>query len=129
MHKGKEKEIKLFGLAFTIIFSFLTIKLYRSQNIFYIYTTIAASLFFVSSLFITRIILPIYKIFNFIGNLIFKFIANIILILIFYLVITPIGISLKIFHKDHLNLKRDKKESYWIHKKEERDLTRYTRQF
>ena len=129
MRKQDDRDIKLFGLAFTIIFSFITIKLYRSGNAFFIYTTIAASLFFITALFIPRVILPVYRVFHFTGNLIFKLITGIILILIFYLVITPIGLSLKVFHKDLLNLKKEDKESYWARVKEEPDLARYTRQF
>ena len=36
--------------------------------------------------------------------------------IIFFLVVTPIGIIMRIFGKDVLSLKYNKKKSYWIEK-------------
>ena len=37
--------------------------------------------------------------------------------IIFFLVVTPIGLIMKLFGKDLLNLKYNKDQSYWIEKK------------
>jgi hypothetical protein len=37
--------------------------------------------------------------------------------MIFFLIVTPIGLLLKIFRKDILNLKFNKKKTYWIENK------------
>ena len=37
--------------------------------------------------------------------------------IIFFIVITPTSLLLKLFNKDILNLKRGKKKTYWIEKK------------
>ena len=38
--------------------------------------------------------------------------------IIFFLVVTPIGILMKLLKKDLLNLKFNNKETYWIEKNE-----------
>lgn len=47
------------------------------------------------------------------------FMAKIILIVLFYLVVTPIGLLAKLFGKDFLKLKfsENSEDSYWISKK------------
>ena len=44
-------------------------------------------------------------------------ISPIIMGIIFFIVVTPIGIIMRLFKKDLLNLKFNKKETYWIDKK------------
>ena len=46
---------------------------------------------------------------------------------IFFLVVTPISLLMKIIGKDILNLKKNKKKSYWIENKDK--LTRMKNQF
>ena len=36
--------------------------------------------------------------------------------IIFFLVVTPIGLKMKLFRKDLLNLKYNENKSYWIEK-------------
>ena len=38
--------------------------------------------------------------------------------LIFFIVVTPIGILMRLFNKDLLNLKFNKNKTYWTEKKE-----------
>ena len=57
-----------------------------------------------------------HDIFKF-GILLGKIISPLIMGLIFFLVVTPIGILLKLTGKDVLNLKKNEnKKSYWIKK-------------
>jgi|688.fasta_scaffold445214_2 hypothetical protein len=50
------------------------------------------------------------------GTILGKFFSPIILFIIFFFIITPIGILLKVFNKDPMGLK--KKESYWLCRKD-----------
>jgi hypothetical protein len=62
------------------------------------------------------------------GNLLNVVISPIILAILFYLIITPMGIFLKLVKKDILNLKlSSQKETYWI--KSSRPQTNLTEQF
>ena len=44
------------------------------------------------------------------------FISPIVMGIVFFLVVTPIGIIMKILRKDLLNLRMNKENSYWIEK-------------
>ena len=42
--------------------------------------------------------------------------------LVFFVVVTPTGLIMKIFKKDLLNLKRKNIKSYWIERKSKSDM-------
>jgi hypothetical protein len=129
MHKQNNKDIKLFGLAFTILLSLLSIKLYKSGNLFYKNITVVSGILFILSLFAPKIILPVYKIFHLFGNFVIRSITNIVLIAVFYLVITPIGIFLRLCKKDLLSLRKNDTTTYWLPRHEAYDKNRYAKQF
>ena len=52
-------------------------------------------------------------------TLIGKIIAPIVMAIIYFVILTPIGLCARLFGKDLLNLKFSKKNSYWI-KREKR---------
>ena len=52
------------------------------------------------------------------GILIGKIISPLIMGLIFFVVVTPIGLLMRLLNKDLLNLKFNKSKSYWIEKNE-----------
>ena len=54
--------------------------------------------------------------FDFLG----KIISTIIMGIIFFLVVTPTGLLMKVFRKDVLNLKFNKNKSYWIEKNDQK---------
>lgn len=129
MQKQNIKDIKLFGLSFAIILSLISIKLFKSGKLFYKNITGIAVIFFVLSIFVPKVILPIYKIFRLFAYIVNWLISNIALILIFYLVFTPIGLFLKLIGKDLLDLEKSAGESHWIKKPEVFLKDRYIKQF
>ena len=73
---------------------------------------------------------PIYKVWKGLASLIGEVITRIILGMIFFLVITPLGFILKLLGKDFLNLKKNKKMlTYWIPKEKSFTKSDYERQF
>ena len=51
-----------------------------------------------------------------IGLLLGKIVSPVVMGFVFFGVVTPISILMKLFGKDILNLKRDDKKSYWLEK-------------
>ena len=129
MQKQNIKDIKLFGLSFAIILSLISIKLFKSAKLFYKNIIGIAVIFFALSIFVPKVILPIYKIFRLFAYIINWLISNIALILIFYLVFTPIGLFLRLIGKDLLDLEKSAEESHWIKKPEVFLKDRYIKQF
>ena len=47
-----------------------------------------------------------------------KFVSPIVMGLVFFLVVTPTGLIMKLFNKDLLKLRKNKNSSYWIKRPE-----------
>ena len=52
------------------------------------------------------------------GELIGKIIAPIVMGIVFFIIITPIGLFMRLIGKDLLQTKFSKKNSYWINRKQ-----------
>tara|TARA_B100000989_G_scaffold194893_1_gene147080 strand:+ start:227 stop:610 length:384 start_codon:yes stop_codon:yes gene_type:complete len=105
-----------FGIVFFIVF--LLIALYPliiSENI-RIWSLLTSLIFLILGLINSRILSPLNKIWFKFGILLGKIISPLVMGIIFFLVVTPIGIIMKILKKDLLNLKYNKNKSYWIEK-------------
>jgi len=64
----------------------------------------------------SKLLTPLNKIWFKFGLFLGKIISPLIMGVIFFLVVTPIGFFLRIFGKDVLNLKYNDNKSYWIEK-------------
>lgn len=116
MNKNKVKigSNKSFGFVFTILF--IIIGLWPLYNDEIINTTF---IFLAFILFLITIIKSDYlSLFNKIwfkfGLLLGGLISPIVMGVIFFLIITPISLILKIIGKDVLNIKKNNNKSYWI---------------
>tara|TARA_B100001996_G_C18466714_1_gene518284 strand:+ start:369 stop:617 length:249 start_codon:yes stop_codon:yes gene_type:complete len=61
------------------------------------------------------------------GEILGRFIAPIVMAIVFFLIITPIGLFMRIIGKDLLNTKFSKDRSYWM--KREKNIGTMKRQF
>ena len=117
----QNKEIKLpsnknFGIVFFIVF--LIVGLYpliNSENI-RIWSLIISLIFLVFGLLNSKILTPLNKLWFKFGILLGKIISPFVMGIIFFLVVTPIGLIMRLLGKDVLNLKYSKNKSYWIEK-------------
>ena len=107
---------KSFGIVFFVVF--LLIGLYPLLNELTprIWSIVLAFIFLILGLFNSKILTPLNKIWTRFGLVLGKMISPIIMGIIFFLIVTPIGIFLRIFKKDVLNLKKNNDKSYWIKK-------------
>ena len=65
----------------------------------------------------SKILTPLNKIWFKFGLFLGKIISPLIMGVIFFLVVTPIGLIMRVFKKDLLNLKFNNNSSYWIENK------------
>ena len=113
---------KNFGIVFFIVF--LLIALYPLINNEEIKTwSILISLIFLflglrNSVILTSLNKLWYKFGLFLG----KIVSPLVMGIIFFLVVTPIGLIMRLFGKDVLNLRYNKNNSYWIEKKDPKSL-------
>ena len=107
---------KSFGIVFFIFFLVVSIfPLLNNENI-RIWSLVISLIFLVLGLLNSIILSPLNKIWFKFGIFLGKIISPLIMGVIFFFVVTPIGFLMKIFKKDLLNLRFNDKKSYWIEK-------------
>ena len=113
---------KNFGIVFFIVF--LLVALYPLINYQEIRTwSILVSIIFLFLGLINSVILtPLNKLWFIFGIFLGKIISPLIMGIIFFFVVTPIGLLMRLFGKDILNLKYNKNNTYWIEKKGPKSL-------
>tara|TARA_A100001015_G_scaffold176020_1_gene195749 strand:+ start:437 stop:820 length:384 start_codon:yes stop_codon:yes gene_type:complete len=107
-----------FGIVFFVVFLIITLyPLLNNENIRY-WSLLVSLVFLILGLLNSNILTPLNKVWFKFGILLGKVISPIIMGIIFFFVVTPIGLLMRILKKDLLNLKYNNDKSYWIEKKE-----------
>ena len=105
-----------FGIVFFVVFLIIALyPLVNDQNI-RLWSLIVSLFFLISGLINLKILTPLNKLWFKFGIFLGKIISPIIMAVIFFLVVTPIGLLMRILGKDVLNLKYNSNKSYWIKK-------------
>ena len=105
-----------FGIVFSIVFLIIALWPLLKQNDIRLWSLFISGIFFVLGLFSSKLLSPLNKIWFKFGMFLGNFIAPIVMGVVFFLVVTPTGLIMKLFRKDLLNLKKNKKETYWLDK-------------
>jgi len=124
------KDLKIFGLGLTIMISLISLKLFKVERFigYYAFISIAVLIFLLAAFKPKCLFFP-YGVWIKIAHFISTALTNLILIMVFYLVITPIGLFMRLIGKDLLELKKNNQSSYWHRKDEIWDRNSYLKQF
>ena len=114
--KIKASSNKSFGIVFSIFFLIISLWPLLSQNEIRIWSLTISGIFFILGIFNSKLLLPLNKIWFKFGMFLGNFIAPIVMGIVFFLVVTPTGLIMRLLGKDLLNLKKNNKNSYWIEK-------------
>ena len=116
MEKIKIGSNRSFGIVFFILF--LLIALYPTINSegIRMWSIFVSLIFLVLGLLDSKILTPLNKIWFKFGMLLGRIISPFIMGIIFFLVVTPIGLIMRILGKDLVNLKYNNNKTYWIEK-------------
>jgi len=129
--KESKKDLLKFGLTVGIALLVISVVLFLFDKSSYVYFGIIGGVLILFGVLFPSILKPLNKIWMTIALLLGWFMSRVILAILFYLVLTPIGIIAKIFGKRFLNLNvNDETLSYW-NKREVKSskITEYERQF
>ena len=116
-------EIKIgsnrsFGIVFFVVFLLISIyPLINEGNIRY-WSLIISFIFLILGFLNSKILTPLNKIWFKFGIFLGRIISPLVMGIIFFFVVTPTGLLMRIFRKDLLNLKFNSDKSYWIEKTE-----------
>ena len=119
-NKIKFGSNKIFGIVFFIFFLLIALYPLMNNESIRFWSLIISLIFLILGLLKPRILAPLNIAWIKLGILLGKFISPIVMAIIFFLVITPIGLLMRFMGKDLLNLKFNKHKSYWIKKKVEK---------
>ena len=128
--KSSRKDLKNFGFAIGCILLSIGLFLFvRGKDLFVYFFSIGSILIILGG--ITPFILkPIYKIWMIFAVIIGWIMTRVILSVLFFSIITIIGIFTRLIGKDFLNLKSKNKESYWNIRNKEYELNQdYEKQY
>ena len=125
---NKISSNKSFGILFFIVFILICIWPLFYGKALRIWPIPIALIFLVLGLINSKILTPLNLIWVKFGELLGRIIAPIVMALVFFVVLTPISLMLRLIRKDILKLKIFKKtESYWI--KREKKIGSMKKQF
>ena len=128
--KAGKKELKNFGITIGVIFLIIGIFYLIYQNEIYQILFYVSGIFIFFGLFISGLLKPIYVIWMVFAVIIGWVMTRLILSILFYFVITPIGLFSKIIGKDFLSLKRKNEYSYWNNRDSKIELSQdYEKQY
>ena len=105
-----------FGIVFFIVFLLIALYPLTYGGEIRIWSSIISLIFLVLGLLNSKILAPLNKLWFKFGIFLGKIISPLIMGIIFFLVVTPIGLIMRLSGKDVLNLKYNKSKSYWIEK-------------
>ena len=107
---------KSFGVVFFIVFLLIAIYPLTNNDELRIWSLIIAIIFLVLGLINSKVLSPFNKLWFKFGLLLGKIVSPLIMGIIFFFVVTPTALIMRIIGKDLLDLKFNKKKSYWIEK-------------
>ena len=107
-----------FGIVFFVVFLIIAIWPLLSDGEIRLWSLSISIIFLVLGVINSKILKPLNYLWFKFGLLLGKIISPIVMGLIFFLVVTPIGFLMRMLKKDILNLKFNKSNSYWIDKTE-----------
>tara|TARA_B100000963_G_scaffold200448_1_gene174579 strand:+ start:245 stop:628 length:384 start_codon:yes stop_codon:yes gene_type:complete len=105
-----------FGIVFFLVFLLISIYPLINNESIRIWSLVVSLIFLVLGILNSNLLLPLNRLWFKFGIFLGKIISPIIMGIIFFLVVTPIGLIMRLIGKDILNLKYSDYRSYWIEK-------------
>ena len=114
--KPKIGSNRSFGVVFFVVFLIISFWPFLNSNDIRIWALVISIIFLILGLINSKILTPLNKLWFKFGIFLGNIISPIVMGIIYFIVVTPIALILKVFNKDVLNLKKTKNSSYWINK-------------
>ena len=112
--KESRKDLRKFGISVGLVLLIISTMLFYFDKPFFIYLFAAGTFLFITGLLFPSALKPLNKIWMILAIVLGYFMSRVILVILYYLVLTPIGLLAKIFGKKFLTLKfKENKNSYW----------------
>ncbi len=114
----KRSSNRSFGIVFFVVFIIIGFWPLLDINTYRLWAIIIAMIFLILGIVNSRLLTPFNILWFKFGLFLGKIVSPLVMVIIYFFVVTPTGLLMKIFRKDVLNLKYNNKNSYWIKKNE-----------
>ena len=116
-----------FGILFSIIFAIIAFWPTINGNPLRLWSIPISVIFLVLGLLNSKLLNPLNIVWVKFGELLGRIIAPIVMAIIYFIIVTPIGLFMRLIGKDLLNIKFSKSNTYWI--KREKKVGSMKKQF
>ena len=116
-----------FGILFSIVFAIIAFWPTINGNPLRLWSIPISVIFLVLGLLNSKLLNPLNIVWVKFGELLGKIIAPIVMAIIYFIIVTPIGLFMRLIGKDLLNIKFSKSNTYWI--KREKKVGSMKKQF
>ena len=107
-----------FGIVFFVVFLIIATFPLINGDEFRLWSLTISVVFLFLGLINSKILNPLNKLWFKFGIFLGKIVSPLVMGIIFFLVVTPIGLLMRLLNKDLLNLKFNNNNTYWIEKTE-----------
>jgi hypothetical protein len=116
MNELKIGSNRSFGIIFFVVFMIVALwPLLNSENV-RIWSLVISIIFFFLGILNSKLLTPLNKLWMKFGLLLGKIVSPVVMSVIFFGVVTPTGLVMRIFGKDILKLNKNNNNSYWENK-------------
>ena len=116
-----------FGILFSILFAIIAFWPIINGNPLRLWSIPISVIFLVLGLLNSKLLNPLNIVWVKFGELLGRIIAPIVMAIIYFIIVTPIGLFMRLIGKDLLNIKFSKSNTYWI--KREKKISSMKKQF
>jgi hypothetical protein len=129
--KGDKSDWKKFGITMGVIFTIIGLYLLWKKNNYFEYSFFLSAAFFILGLVLPSVLKYVYKAWMSLAVVMGFIMTRVIMFIIFFLIVTPIGLIASITGKKFLDMKIDQSaKSYWIARESAQKVkSDYERQF
>ena len=113
----KRKDNIIFGILFFIFFLIIGLYPLKSNGIIRVWSVVLSLIFLIITIVRPNLFTFLNKLWIKFGILLGRIISPIVMGLVFFFVVTPIGVLVRILKKDVMGLKRGA-SSYWINRED-----------
>ena len=119
MNNIKSGSIKSFGIVFFFVFVIIALYPLLNENSIRVWSLIVSFIFLFLGMLNSPLLKPLNLIWFKFGLFLGQFIAPVVMGIVYFLVVFPTFLLLKIFKRNYLNIKYERnKNSYWLNIKD-----------
>jgi len=116
-----------FGIVFFVLFLLIGLWPLLNGETIRVWSISVSLFFLILGIFNSRLLIPLKIVWIKLGEILGRFVAPIVMAIIYFIILTPTGLLMRLIGKDFLNTKFSKNNSYWI--KREKNIGSMKRQF